>query len=169
MTALVERAGQFSRSATPAIITLFLVFFSLMPLNLPGSEIIMPPLALMAVFYWSIYRPDLMPAAVAFVAGLLFDMLSGGPPGLHAFVFVVVQAVAASQRRFFLGKVFPVEWLGFCLVAMGTFLVLWGLGSLYIGAIVKGSAIAIQALLTITLYPVMTWIMIRARRAVSGI
>ncbi len=169
MTALAERAGQFGRSATPALITLFLVFFSLTPLNLPGSEIIMPPLALMAVFYWSIYRPDLMPAAVAFVAGLLFDMLSGGPPGLHAFAFVVVQAVASSQRRFFLGKVFPVEWLGFCLVALGTFLVLWALGSLYVGAIVKGSAIAIQALLTISLYPVMTWIMIRARRAVSGI
>ncbi len=169
MTALVERAGQFGRSATPAMITLFLVFFSLMPLNLPGSAIIMPPLALMAVFYWSIYRPDLMPAAVAFVAGLLFDMVSGGPPGLYALVFVVVQAVAASQRRFFLGKVFPVEWLGFCLVVMGTFLVLWALGSLYVGAVVKGSTIAIQALLTITLYPVMTWVMIRARRAVSGI
>lgn len=169
MTALAERAGQVARGATPSIITLLLVFVSLMPLNLPDSEIIMPPLALMAVFYWSIYRPDLMPAAVAFLAGLLFDMLSGGPPGLHAFAFVVVQAVAASQRGFFLGKVFPVEWLGFCLVAMGTFLVLWALGSLYVGAIVNGSAVAIQALLTITLYPIMTWIMIRARRAVSGI
>lgn len=169
MTALFERAGQLGRNATPAIITLFLVFFTLMPLNLPGSAVIMPPLALMAIYYWSIYRPDLMPAAMAFVAGLTFDMLSGGPPGLHAFVFVVVQAVAASQRRFFLGKVFPVEWLGFCLVATGTFLVLWALGSLYVGAIVKGSALAIQALLTITLYPVMTWFMIRARRAVSGI
>ena len=169
MTALVERIGQLGRSATPAAITLLLVFISLTPLNLPDSEIIMPPLALMAVYYWSIYRPDLMPAAAAFVVGLLFDMLSGGPPGLHAFVFVVVQAVAASQRRFFLGKVFPVEWLGFLLVAAGSFLVLWVLGSLYVGAIVKGSAIAIQALLTISLYPVMTWFMIRVRRAVSGI
>lgn len=169
MTALAERAGQLGRSAVPAMITLFLVFFSLMPVNLPGSGIIMPPLALMAVFYWSIYRPDLMPAAAAFVAGLLFDMLSGGPPGLHALVFVIVQSVAASQRRFFLGKVFPVEWLGFCLVATGTFLVLWVLGSLYVGAIVTGSGMAIQALLTITLYPVMTWMMIRVRRAVSGI
>ena len=169
MTALFERASQLGRNATPAIITLFLVFFTLMPLNLPGSEVIMPPLALMAVYYWSIYRPDLMPAAMAFAAGLMFDMLSGGPPGLHAFVFVVVQAVAASQRSFFLGKVFPVEWLGFCLVAAATFLVLWALGSLYVGAIVKGSVLAIQALLTITLYPIMTWFMVRARRAVSGI
>ncbi len=169
MTALAERAGSFGRLATPAFVTLLLVFFSLMPLNLPDSEIIMPPLALMAVFYWSIYRPDLLPAAAAFAAGLLFDLMSGGPLGLLAFVFVVVQAVAATQRRFFLGKVFPIEWLGFCIIALGAFVAMWILGSIYIGAFVKAGPLAIQALLTISLYPMMTWLMIRVRRAVSGI
>ncbi len=169
MTALAERAGSFGRLATPLFTTLFLVFLSLAPLNLPDSELIMPPLALMAVYYWSIYRPDLLPAVAAFAAGLLFDLLSGGPLGLFALVFVVVQAIAATQRRFFLGKVFPVEWLGFLLVTLGAFIVMWILGSIYIGGFVKLGSLAIQALLTISLYPVMTWILIRVRRAVSGI
>ena len=169
MGAVTDRLAQFGSNAVPGLITLLLVFVGLVPLGIPQSALVVPPLALMAVYYWGIYRPDLLPGIAAFAIGLFYDVLSGGALGFYAFIFLVVRAVMASQRRFFLGKPFLVEWWGFMLVASVAFLTGWVLASLYVGAFVKPGPLAIQALLTMTLYPVLTWFMIRLRHAISRI
>ena len=76
-----------------------------------------PALPLIAVFYWTLYRPDLMPPVAAFVIGLLQDILGGLPLGVSACVLVGVHAAVNTQRRFFIGKSFAVVWLGFALVS----------------------------------------------------
>ncbi len=164
-----DRLAQIARNGTPGLLTLFLVFFSLAPFNFPGSALMMPPLALMAVFHWGIYRPDLLPGPLVFVLGLLQDVLSGGPLGMWAAVFLVVHAVMAAQRRFFLGKKFVVEWLGFALVVPVVFLATWLMGSAYVGAFADPGLILIQALLTVAFYPVMSWLMSVVRRTVGRI
>ena len=55
------------------------------------------------------------------------------------------------------------------LVASAAFIAEWVLASLYVGAFVRPGPLAIQALLTISLYPVLTWFMIRLRHAISRI
>ena len=169
MNAVADRLAQFGSNAVPGLITLLLVFIGLVPLGIPHSGLVVPPLALIAVHYWGIYRPDLLPGLAAFAIGLFHDVLSGGALGLYAFIFLVVRAVMASQRRFFLGKPFLVEWWGFMLVASAAFIAEWVLASLYVGAFVRPGPLAIQALLTISLYPVLTWFMIRLRHAISRI
>jgi len=163
------RFTQVARNGTPGLLALILVLFSLVPYNFPGSAQLVPPLALMAVFYWGVYRPDLLPAPLAFFFGLLQDFLSGGPLGMWAAVFLLVLMVTASQRRFFLGKMFVVEWLGFSLVTSVVFLAIWFIGSIYIGAIVDPGALFVQALLTIAFYPGLSWSMSAMRRMVGRI
>jgi rod shape-determining protein MreD len=163
------RFTQVARNGTPGLLALIFVFLSLVPYNFPGSAQLVPPLALMAVFYWGVYRPDLLPGPLAFVLGLLQDFLSGGPLGMWAAVFLLVLMVTASQRRFFLGKMFVVEWLGFALVTPVVFLAIWFIGSIYVGAIVDPGALFVQAFLTIAFYPGLSWSMSAVRRMVGRI
>ena len=163
------RLSQVARNGTPGLLALILVLFSLAPFNFPGSAQLVPPLALMAVFHWGIYRPDLLPGPLAFILGLLQDVLSGGPLGMWAAVFLVVLVVTASQRRFFLGKMFVVEWLGFALVVPVVFLANWTIGSIYIGAIVDPGALLVPGLLAIAFYPGLSWLMSIVRRMVGRI
>ena len=160
---------QVVRNGAPGLLALILVLLSLVPYNFPGSSQLVPPLALMAVFYWGVYRPDLLPGPLAFILGLLQDFLCGGPLGMWAAVFLLVLTVIASQRRFFLGKMFIVEWLGFSLVTPVVFLAIWFIGSIYIGAIVDPGALIVQALLTVAFYPGLSWSMSAVRRLVGRI
>lgn len=164
-----ERFTQVARNGTPGILALLFVLLSLAPYNFPGSALIMPPLALMAVYHWGIYRPDLLPGPLVFVLGLLQDILGGGPLGMWAAVFLIVHAVMSAQRRFFLGKKFVVEWLGFGLVVPVVFLALWLIGSTYVGALIDPGLLFTQALLTVGFYPVMSWLMSAVRRTVGRI
>ncbi|MBF0588144.1 MAG: rod shape-determining protein MreD [Magnetococcales bacterium] len=43
-----------------------------------------PDLVMIALFYWRLFRPDRCGFGVAFSAGLVLDLLSGGLPGLNA-------------------------------------------------------------------------------------
>jgi rod shape-determining protein MreD len=158
------RAALIARNATPGLLTMALVFLTLVPYGIPNSAMIVPPLALMSVYFWAIHRPDLLPAPGAFAIGLFQDILSGGPPGLYAFVFLVLHSVLSSQRRFFLGRVFIMEWLVFALVAPFAFLVIWILSSVYYGAFMRPGTLMTQGILTVAIYPVLTWAFIRFRR-----
>ncbi len=164
-----DRLSQIARNGTPGLLALVFVLLSIVPYNFPGSAQLMPPLALMAVFHWGIYRPDLLPGPLAFILGLLQDILSGGPLGMWALVFLLVLFVMASQRRFFLGKKFVVEWLGFALVTPVVFFAIWLLGSIYIGAFENPGTMLVQVLLTAAFYPVMSWFMSATRRIVGRI
>ena len=167
--AQLSRLAQTGRQGTPAAITFALVFLSLIPFGLPHIGLVMPPLALMAVYFWGIYRPDLLPGPAVFALGLLQDVLSGGPIGLYAGLYVGVHAVMSSQRRVFLGRAFTIEWFGFTVVAVGTFLLVWVVASVYYGKVLRPAFLGVQALLSVALYPALAWAMIRVRRAVSQI
>ncbi|MFQ5958821.1 MAG: rod shape-determining protein MreD [Alphaproteobacteria bacterium] len=156
----VERVG---RDLTPFALTLALMLVSVVPLRLPGFAPVTPVVALMAVYYWSIYRPDLFPLAAVFFIGLVQDTLNGTPMGLSSLVLLLVQGVVVSQRRFFHGKAFLVEWWGFMLVAPGAALVTWTLASLYYGVLLVPRPLGFQLLLTIALYPCLTWLFARAQ------
>ncbi|MBT4710871.1 MAG: rod shape-determining protein MreD, partial [Alphaproteobacteria bacterium] len=104
------------RLLLPGLVTFVAVLLTVLPLGIPFAAVVTPFLSLMAVYYWSIYRPDLLPPAAVFVLGVLQDILTGGPVGLLALVLLLVQALAVSQRRILLGQAFSVEWAGLLLI-----------------------------------------------------
>ena len=160
----LPRVGLFLRSILPAVVTLAAVLLVALPVGVPFFAVVTPFLPLMAVYYWSIYRPDLLPPAAVFAIGVLQDILTGSPVGLVALVLLLVQALAVSQRRILLGQAFLVEWSGFLLVAAGAALVSWLLASGYNVAVVPPAPFVTQALLTAALYPVGSWLFTRAAR-----
>jgi len=162
-TTLAERAAAAVRKLIPGLATLFLLLLSVVPLSTPSPALVLPPFALMGIYFWSVYRPDLLPMAAAFGIGLTQDMLSGGPPGLFAAAYLVVQAVMSGQRRFFVGKAFRVEWLGFALVAPLLYAAVWLVGSIYYFRLLPAAEIVVQVLLALAFYPAITWVLGRLR------
>lgn len=155
----------FVRHLVPVTVTLLLLLLTALPTHLPGFANIAPILPLMGVYYWAIYRPDLLPAWMAFLIGLLYDITSGTPLGVNALVLLLVQGVAAAQRRFFLGKSFLVAWWAFGLLAAGAMGMAWLLISLLGGQVVDPAPVFFEYLLTMGLFPLLTWLLARTQMA----
>jgi rod shape-determining protein MreD len=160
-----QRLDLLARNLTPFALTLLLLVIGLVPLHLPGFSRVAPMLALAAVYHWSIYRPDLLPASAVFVLGVLQDLLAGAPVGLHAVIFLAVFGLVASQRRFLVRKPFVLVWLGFALVGIGATLGTWLLLMAYHWTLVSPRPAAYQYLLTVGLYPALAWLFLRWQQA----
>ena len=153
------------RSLAPTAVTVMLLLVNLAPLHMTGYERVAPSFVLMSIYYWAIHRPDLLPPSAVFVIGLLQDLLGGGPLGLNALILVMAHWTILTQRGFFLSSTFPMLWLGFVVVVAGAALAQWLAASLASFELVAIDALVIQGLLTLTLFPLMAWLLIQVHRA----
>jgi len=161
-----QRIDLIARSMTPFGLTLVLVVVGQVPLHIPGFAEVAPVLPLMAVYHWAIYRPDLLPASAVFFAGLLQDALSGMPFGINAAVFVIVHMAVFFQQVFFQGKSFLIVWLGFSMVAAGAMVLMWALNAMAFAAVTSMEAVFIQYLVTVGIFPLLAWVLVRWQRSV---
>ena len=160
-----QRLDFVARMMIPMLDSLCLVVVTVLPLRLPEASFVVPALALMAVYYWGLHRADLLPVSAIFFIGFLQDILSGGPLGIHTLSFLVVYGICVSQRRFFYGKSFMVVWWGFMVIAGGALILEWALTSVFLERLVSPRSIYFKYMMTIALYPVVTWFFVRMQRA----
>lgn len=120
----LDHTGRFA-VAYVAIFIFFLI--DLVSLSSVGAGLTNFPFFLIAVYYWSLYRPTLLPVWLVFTAGIITDIISGAPLGLNAALLVLVRFIIANQRRYLAGQTFIVVWLGFCLVLTLSLLFQWGI------------------------------------------
>lgn len=153
------------RQLFPFALSVFVVVLSVIPLPIPGYGLVTPAFLLMAVYYWAIHRPDRLPAIAVFLLGLLQDMLTGLPTGITALVLLLVYAVMRNQRRLFLGKPFLVMWFGFAIVAPCAIMLQWLVASGVMGRLIPPGTVVVQLLLTLALYPCLTWLLASGQRA----
>ncbi|WP_135080598.1 rod shape-determining protein MreD [Terasakiella sp. SH-1] len=161
-----QRLDLWARNISPVGLSVVLILLSVIPTHIPGYGSIVPQLALMGVFHWTVFRPDLFPILAVFSIGILQDALSGAPMGLNTIVYLTVFGVVLGQRRFFLGKTFLVEWLGFSIIAAGAAVQAWLLLSAYHVHLMAPGPVFFQYFMTMGLYPPMAWVMGRWQRSV---
>ncbi|HKT20644.1 MAG TPA: rod shape-determining protein MreD [Stellaceae bacterium] len=162
----LSRDSGYVTRLVPFVMTLIFALVSIVPLNLPGFAVVTPAFTLMAVFHWTVYRPDLLPLSAVFVSGLFLDLLNGTPyVGLSALIFLLARTAVMAQRQLFVNRTFPVLWLGFLGVAAGTFALLWVLVCLLHGGFVGLRPFIFEAVLTVACYPVGSYILALAQRA----
>ena len=154
------------RVVTPVVLAFLMLVISRLPFGIEGLESAMPLLTLIACYYWTIYRPNLMPSIALFILGLLQDLVTGGPLGLMALVLLLVHWVVDAQRRVFLGKSFVVGWWGFGLIALGAEAVIWLLASIYYDQLLVVRPFAFQFMLTVAIYPCFAWLFSLVQRAI---
>ncbi|MBL9010943.1 MAG: hypothetical protein JNL56_07180 [Alphaproteobacteria bacterium] len=136
----------------PFLIALIACIAAIIPLHLPGDLEMTPLYPLMVVFFWGTHRGDLMTPGPIFFTGLFYDLLSGAPPGLWALVFLTCHALALVVRDTF-GRMLYSAWALFALTCVAACSLAWLLASLYAWTIADPLPFAIQALMTIGLYP----------------
>lgn len=158
-----QRMDVWVRHLLPFGLTLILVLLSAMPTRLPGFATIAPMLPLIGVYYWAIHRPELLSPILAFCIGVVSDILSGVPLGVTALLYLLVQGMTSSQRKFFLGKPFMLAWWGFGLVAGASTALQWLLVSVIFTRALEPHAVIFEWALTVCAYPLLSWFFSRVQ------
>jgi rod shape-determining protein MreD len=154
------------RRLTPLLLTLGLVILSQVPMQLPAAMPISPGFAVIAVYFWALHQPDLIPAPAVFAIGIFQDILGGLPIGLNAFIFLVLYGIVVSQRRYFFGKSFGVLWWGFATVAVVMGALEWVLMSALSARFLAVMPIVVEQLTTAALYPVVAYVFVLTHRSI---
>src|SRR5580692_650635 len=160
-----QRLDQAARLSVPFVVTLAFTLLGVAAWPLPYFGAVAPPLALIAVYYWAIHRPDLFRPYMAFLVGLLNDALHYLPLGLSALVFVGMHQLVFSQRRFFAGHSFFMMWWGFALTILIVLMAEWMLLSLWRWQMIPFMSVFMQGVLAIVIFPLPCWLLIRLQRA----
>jgi rod shape-determining protein MreD len=156
----LQRLEQSGRRLLPVISAIMLQILAVLPIGIPQWGALAPPLMLIAVFYWSLVRPDLMPPTAAFLLGLFQDLLSGAPIGSGALVMVATQWTMRGQQRFLVNRPFLLLWGSFLPVAAAAALLQWGIYVLLNLHVVPISASAVRLMLGFALFPVVAWLIL---------
>ena len=161
MTQREMYSAQFLRDilliSIPFLTLIILITFLMLPFNTPVLVRCGGLLPLMGITYWTLVRPRTMNPVLVFIIGCLVDIVTFMPIGLHAFVFLIVQSVLKSQRRFLVGQGFWVLWACFALLAFITILFLTVMTFLITGAVITLTNIITATILTTAFLPVLLW------------
>ena len=94
---------RFLAALMPFILAVLATAVANFPITFTNGAFPTPLFGLMAVYFWGLMRPDLMPPLAAFLIGMCEDVLSGGPPGIWAAAFMICYIFIDRQREFLAG------------------------------------------------------------------
>ena len=163
MHTAVRRLRQDLVATAPLLSALVLVLLGSMPLYIGHVGAVMPQLGVAAVFYWTIYRPDLMTYGAAFAVGLVADIVSGAPLGSTALAVIVVRRLVLAQRRYMIGKPFQVLWTGFLLASLAAAAIAWCAASLYLFHLIEVGPLLVRVAMSMVMFPAVAWLLARCQ------
>jgi len=152
----------------PVATTAVAAILSIQPVHIPSYEALAPAFMLMAVYHWTIYRPDLLPASAVFLIGISHDLLAGGSLGVTTIVLLLGREAVVRYRRWFPDRDFLFVWGGFALLTTAAISALWLLHSLLEAKIVDFRSSIFRAVLTVSLFPFASFLLGRTQRALMG-
>ena len=164
----LPRVNNGAARMLPFATTLLAAVISVLPLQIPGYAALTPVFTLMAAYHWTIYRPDLLPPLALFAIGLAEDLLAGSAIGLYALLFLLMRTGVMRYRRYFVNRTFPFVWSGFTLLTIAAMAGLWALHCLLDLGLFDFRNTVIRAALTIAIFPLASFLLGRAQRAVMG-
>jgi rod shape-determining protein MreD len=159
----IQRLERALRCLVPFLTGLVAILLDVTPLSGPAPHMLAPFMTLAVVYFWSLYRPDLMPPVAAFALGLAFDLLAGLPLGMTAIVLLVTHRLVLTPQRPVLAASFSEMWAGCFVVAVAVAVVRWTLASVWW---THGFALRpdlFQTLATAALFPAVAWLLLRCQ------
>jgi rod shape-determining protein MreD len=145
--------GVLGRLGIIVLVLFVLLTLSAFPIQAGNLGAVRPVFILIAIYYWAITRPDMLPPLGVFATGIVFDLVCGYPLGMTALTLLVVQWVIRLQRKFLSGQPFRVIWAGMAVVALAAGLAQWLLFSLFYLSIVPPLPVLISAAVTAAVFP----------------
>jgi rod shape-determining protein MreD len=152
----------------PTATTVVALLVTILPVRIPGYAALTPAFILMAVYHWTIYRPDLLPPGAVLAVGLAQDLLTGDPVGINALLLLLARGAVLRQRRHFVNRTFPFVWTGFTLLGIAAMLGLWVANCLLHLSVLGFRTAVFRAVLTIAIFPAASFALGRTQRALIG-
>ncbi len=156
----LQRLDHGARNLLPALTALMLGIVAILPVGIPHWGALAPPLMLIAVFYWALARPGLMPPTVAFVLGLAQDLMTGAPVGLSALIMVLTQWVMRGQQRYLVKRPFLLLWAAFVPVVTTATLLEWAIYAVFSFHPLPILDALVRLALGFVLFPVVAWVVL---------
>lgn len=139
--AILDKLRYFVKRAVPHLFLFLLFVLQFLPFeSLTGSVGIR--FLLMGIFFWSLFRPTLLPLYVVFMYGLATDVLYGYAIGLYAVIYTLICFFIRYYRQRLSSQSFWLLWAMFGLIL--TFLM--GVDLLYSQVFMGGHFPLFQAL-----------------------
>ena len=155
MSEPVQRAIDTAvRRSFPLATTIIASLVGVIAVPAPDYNYVAPAFTLIAVYCWSIWRPDLLPLVGVFLVGLFEDLLRGVPLGVTALMLLTAAAFVQSQRGFVFGKSLNLFWAVFGLVVVAWMIVEWIAMSILLGQMLDPTAAFFRYLLTLGVLPI---------------
>lgn len=164
---LLQRLDQLGRVASPATVLLLMILLNAMPLRVPYAGAATPLLPLMAVFHFGLFRPIYLPNWLALLFGLLLDVMTGGPLGVNALVFLCVRHFVQANQRFMVDKPFLFIWFGYALVSAVAVAGAWALTAFLMWTTIDPRPAIFQYLMSLAIYPLLSWLIGRSQGRVA--
>jgi rod shape-determining protein MreD len=142
----------------PALSVLFAVVATAVPWGLPAdATFILPLVVVMMVFCWGAIPGAAIPPAGAVGLGLLADIMSGGPLGYWALMCLTGATVGARSGKLGEGRNLGKHWLIWSVLAVVLGAFGWLLASLYYFRWIDWWPIALGAVASIALFPIVLY------------
>jgi len=132
--------------------------------SVPYIGMVMPPLAFIALFYWTYFRPDLFPVWAAFLTGLLTDMIAGTTLGITALVWTIAHQVILKLSALLRGQPFSVMWLSFSVISFSSIFFQWLIQCVIDVQFYSYENAFVQSLFTIALFPLPWYLLIKIQK-----
>lgn len=117
----------------PPLTVILTMAVTVLPWRVPDFAAFgLPFLTLGAVFFWAERSPGRLPSPLVLVAGLATDLVTDGPLGYWALLFLIGLALGGVAGRL-AGHDRPLSqsWLGFAVTLPGIVVLGWAIASLY--------------------------------------
>lgn len=164
--AFVQRDADTANRLIPFLSCLVAVVLTVVPLHVPGLAVATPAFALMAVYHWTVYRPDLLPPWGLFVLGVVLDLLDGTPYlGVSALTFLAARSFVLIGRRRTVNRPFAIVWAGFLAAAAFAIGLQWALTSAVSLRALSIRPFVFQVVVTVAVYPIADYLLAQLQRA----
>jgi rod shape-determining protein MreD len=165
---LLSRINHGVWSLMPATVAVILALIAIGEWHFPSPFTVPPQFGLIAVVYWALHRPSVLPAFVAFGIGLIQDILGGGPIGLNALIYLLSYRVVSENGELLTERGFIVEWVAFGIVAAIAGAFAWAVMSMLTGAVLEPVIALVRLAMDVALYPILAWFFGIIGRGIGG-
>lgn len=143
-------------AAIPALVVALLTFAAVLPWGTSQwMHFFLPLLPLVAIHYWVIRRPAVMPVWFVFLCGLFLDALSNGPLGFWSFIYLIGYSLASLARDTKVARGVMTRWLEFIVCMSFVALAVWMLSSFYFTRVFDWRPLAACVAVTALVYPLL--------------
>ncbi len=144
------------KGVLPAVWVLIAVIVSAVPWGLPATTgFVLPLVTAMLVFLFASRTTPGLPPWFAFLAGMLTDMLTAGPLGYWAFIFLVAYALGRAVAFSAAPRGMLSLLSAYVLSAGLTAATAWGVASLYYVRLIDWQPMAFATLAVVPLFPIL--------------